>query len=134
MPRTRARSSRRTASLALRPLRRQSGVWLQADRLIRAAKAEVRPRRLCPVAPMRTRYTSVLAELRVGRTRALGEFRSDSIVERLPPTPTARRKIDFFRVCGGPALRVGCCTARAMRRMLHAACCPSCGGTLSATQ
>ena len=102
MPRTRARSSRRTASLALRPLRRQSGVWLQADRLIRAAKAEVRPRRLCPVAPMRTRYTSVLAELRLGRTRALGEFRSDSIVERLPPTPTARRKIDLFRVCGGP--------------------------------
>ena len=102
MPRTRARSSRRTASLALRPLRRQSGVWLQADRLIRAAKAEVRPRRLCPVAPMRTRYTSVLAELRVGRTRALGEFRSDSIVERSPPTPVARRNIRFFRFLADP--------------------------------
>ena len=61
MPRTRARSSRRTASLALRALRRQSGVTVaQAQQLIQA-KAEVRPRRHCPVAPVRAGDTSVVA-------------------------------------------------------------------------
>jgi hypothetical protein len=54
MPRTRARSSRLTASSALRPLRRQSGVVFQAERLIQA-KAEARPRRLCPLAPVHAR-------------------------------------------------------------------------------
>ncbi len=53
MPHTRARSLRRTASSALRPLRRQSGMWLQFERL--KAKAEVRPRRLCPVVPTHAR-------------------------------------------------------------------------------
>ncbi len=91
--RTRARSSRRTASLALRPLRRQSGVLLQAELLI-LAKAEVRPRRLCPVAPTHvTRDTSVVAEVRI--ERASGEFRLDSVVERLPPTAVARGNIRF---------------------------------------
>jgi hypothetical protein len=38
----------------LRALRRQSGVVLQAEQLIQA-KAEVRPRRLCPDAPTHAR-------------------------------------------------------------------------------
>jgi hypothetical protein len=48
----------------------------QAEPLIQAkAKAEVRPRRLCPVAPVRARNTSVAAEVVIAHTRALGKFR-----------------------------------------------------------
>ena len=60
MPRSQPRGSRRTASLALRALRRQSSLTVaQAKQLIQA-KAEVRSRRLCPVAPVRA-PTSVVA-------------------------------------------------------------------------
>ena len=60
MPRSQTRGSRRTASLALRALRRQSSLTVaQAKQLIQA-KAEVRSRRLCPVAPVRA-PTSVVA-------------------------------------------------------------------------
>ena len=63
MLRSQPRGSRRSASLALRALRRQSGLTVaQAEQLIQAkAKAEVRPRRHCPVAPVRAGDTSVVA-------------------------------------------------------------------------
>jgi hypothetical protein len=95
--RSRARGSRRTASLALRPLCRQSGMVLQAQPLMQA-KAEVRP--LHPPARPRARIhdTPVAAEGRIARMRAFGALCSTSIVERLPPTPTACRQIEFFRV------------------------------------
>ena len=96
MPRTRGLSSRRTASSALRPLRRQSGVVFAVRTADSGEGRGASPPALPGRAHARTRDTSVLAELRLGRTRASGEFRSDSIVERLPPTPTARRKIRFF--------------------------------------
>ena len=102
MLRSQPRGSRRTASLALRALRRQSGVTVaQAQQLIQA-KAEVRPRRHCPVAPVHAGDTSVVAEVVIARTRALGEFRSDSIPARLPPALTARRNVHFFRFFAGP--------------------------------
>ena len=102
MPRTRARSSRRTASLALRPLRRQSGVVVAGRTADSGEGRGASPPALPGRAHAHTRDTSVLAELRVGRTRALGEFRSESIVERLPPTPTARRNLRFFRFLRTP--------------------------------
>ena len=94
---------------------------LQAGQLT-AAKAEVRPLR--PPARPRARIhdTPVAAEGLIARTRAFGALRSNSIVERLPPTPTARRKIEFFRFCGGPTLGSQMSHARVTRRMLHAAC------------
>jgi hypothetical protein len=76
--RTRGRSSRRTASLALRALRRTSGVLLQFERLT-LAKAEVLPPALHGGAQARAHVTSVVAEVLIVRTRALGEFRSKCI-------------------------------------------------------
>ena len=117
---SRAHSSRHTASLASCPLSHQSAMALQAEQL-RAAKAEVRPLRPPATASARIHDTSVAAEVLIARMRALSSLRSNSIVERLPPTPTARRKIDFFRVCGGRTLASqmsqGACHAP------HAACC-----------
>jgi hypothetical protein len=105
MPRTRARSSRRTASSALRPLRRQSGVVFPG-RTADSGEGRGASRRLCPVAPTNavpcTRNTTVVAEVLIVRTRALGEFRSDSIVERLPPTPVAPGDFVFLRGLADP--------------------------------
>jgi hypothetical protein len=69
--RSRARGSRRTASLASCPLCRKSGMVLQAGQL-RAAKAEVRPLR--PPARPRARIheSPVVAEVLIARTRAFG--------------------------------------------------------------
>ncbi len=68
---SRARSSRRTASLASCSLSRQSAMALQAEPL-RQAKAEVRPLR--PPARPRARIhdTPVVAEVLIARMRALG--------------------------------------------------------------
>ena len=96
MPRTRGLSSRRTASSALRPLRRQSGVVFAGRTADSGEGRGASPPAVHARARARTRDTSVVAEVRIVRTRALGAFRSDSVVERLPPTPTARRKIDLF--------------------------------------
>jgi hypothetical protein len=92
----------------------------QAEPLIQA-KAEARPLRPPARASARIHDTPVVAEVLIARMRAFGSLRSNSIVERFLPTPTARRKIDFFRACGGRTLarRVshGACHAP------HAACC-----------
>ena len=98
---------------------------LQAEQL-RAAKAEVRPLRPPARASARIHDTSVAAEVLIARMRALGALRSNSIVERLPPTPTARRKIDFFRFCGGRTLASqmshgACHASHAACGMLHGA-------------
>ncbi len=106
---------RRTASSALRPLRRQSGVMF-AVRTADSGEGEGRGASLPAVhgcARARTHDTSVVDEVRIVRTRALGEFRSDLVVERSPPTPTARRKIDLFSVLW---------RTRAASRVLHGAC------------
>jgi hypothetical protein len=93
---TRARSSRRTARLALRALRRHVGHVVCSSN----GGFGRRPRCIPPALPgrahARTRDTSVVAEVLIVRTRALGEFRSDSIAERLPPTPVARGNIRLF--------------------------------------
>ena len=96
MPRTRGLSSRRTASSALRPLRRQSGVVFAGRTADSGEGRGASPPALPGRAHARTRDTSVVAEVRIVRTRALGAFRSDSFVERSPPTPTARENIRFF--------------------------------------
>ena len=93
---------------------------LQAEQL-RAAKAEVRPLRPPARASAQIHDTSVAAEVLIARMRAFGSLRSNSILERLPPTPTARRKIGLFRFCGGRKLASQ--MLHGVFHALHAACC-----------
>ena len=106
MPRTRGLSSRRTASLALRPLCRQSGVVVAGRTADSGEGRGASPPALPGRTYARTRDTSVAAEVVIARARALGECRSDSIPARLPPALTARRNVRFFGgffFFGGPA-------------------------------
>ena len=98
--RSRARGSRRTASLASRSLHRESGMVSQAQKL-RAAKAEVRPLRPPALPRARVHDTPVVAEVLISTHARIRRTPLQFDRERLPPTPTARRKIAFFFGFGG---------------------------------
>ena len=79
--------------------------------------------------------TYVVAEVLIVHMRALGSLRSERIAGGGCRQRQWRVEISiYFRGCGGRTLRVPCCIARKMRRMLHVASYMARGGILSTTQ